>query len=113
MADPGFPVGGRGPVRGHGPPTRALFSENVCENKRIGSRRGWRVPGMPPLDPPMCCVHSSLHILLYTMGFLMRKHRTESVQKRATVVRSLMHYFNIRVVEWEFVIILTHFGVDV
>ena len=35
-----FPKGGRGPVRGRGPPTRVLFSENVCENKRIGSRRG-------------------------------------------------------------------------
>ena len=25
---------------GRGPPTRALYGENVCENKRIGSRRG-------------------------------------------------------------------------
>ena len=33
VADPGFPVGGRGPS------TRALFSENVCENERIGSHR--------------------------------------------------------------------------
>ena len=34
MADPGFPVGGGGS------PTRVLFGENVCENERIGSRRG-------------------------------------------------------------------------
>ena len=34
VADPGFPVGGRGP------PTWALFGENVCENERIGSHRG-------------------------------------------------------------------------
>ena len=40
MADPGFPVGGRGPVRGHGPPMQALFTENVCDNERIGSHRG-------------------------------------------------------------------------
>ena len=54
MADPGFPMGGRAPIRrGFGPPTRVLFSENVCENERIGSHRGWRVPSMPPLDPPM------------------------------------------------------------
>ena len=33
--------GGRAPImRGHGPPTWALFSENVCENERIGSHRG-------------------------------------------------------------------------
>ena len=39
VADPGFPIGGRGP------PTRALFGENVCKNERIGSCRG-RAPGM-------------------------------------------------------------------
>ena len=33
--------GGRGPVLGgHGPPMWALFGENVCENERIGFRRG-------------------------------------------------------------------------
>ena len=47
VADPGFPVGGHGPVRGHGPLTQALFGENVCENERIGSRRGWRAPDTP------------------------------------------------------------------
>ena len=51
-----FPSGGRGPILGgFWPPTWALFSENVCENKRIGSCRG----GMhqhAPLDPPMLCV---------------------------------------------------------
>ena len=55
MADPGFPVGGAGraPIRGGcGPPTWALFGENVCKNERIGSHRG-RAPGTPPLDPPM------------------------------------------------------------
>ena len=31
VADPGFPVEGRGPL------TRALLSENVCENERISS----------------------------------------------------------------------------
>ena len=40
-ADPGFPIGGCGPtLGGHGPPTWALFGENVCENERIGSRGG-------------------------------------------------------------------------
>ena len=64
MADPGFPVGGRGP------PMWALFGVKVCENKRIGSHRG-RALGMPP-DPPMfikekctiireACSHSILH----------------------------------------------------
>ena len=43
--DPGFPVGGRRPVRGRGPPTQALFGDNVCENERID--RGRRVPGTP------------------------------------------------------------------
>ena len=50
VADPGFPVGGGvHPLGGHGPLMRALFSENVCETERIGSHRGWRAPGTPPL----------------------------------------------------------------
>ena len=49
VADPGFPVGGGvHPLGGHGPPMQVLFSENVCENERIGSHRGRRAPGMPP-----------------------------------------------------------------
>ena len=48
MADPGFPVGGHGPVVGGDEPlTRVFFSENVCENEGIGSRRG-RAPGTSP-----------------------------------------------------------------
>ena len=38
---------------GHGPPTWALFSKNVCKNKRIGSHRGGGVRPARPLDPPM------------------------------------------------------------
>ena len=40
--------GGMHPLGGHGPPMRALFGVNVCENERIGSHRGWRAPGTPP-----------------------------------------------------------------
>ena len=47
VADPGFPLGG-----GRQPPTRTLFSENVCENKRNRSCCGGHVPAAP-LDPPM------------------------------------------------------------
>ena len=51
--DPGFSVGGKWThFGGFWPPTWALFSENVCENERIGSCRG-RIPVRPPLDPPM------------------------------------------------------------
>ena len=57
VADPGFPVGGRGLVGKCGPPMRVLFSENVCENKRIGSRRG-RARRTPP-DPPMLLINTS------------------------------------------------------
>ena len=38
---------------GRGSPMLALFGENVCENERIGSCRGWHAPGTPPLDLPM------------------------------------------------------------
>ena len=57
VADPGFPVwGGRAPVGGgggRGPPTWALFGENVCENERIGSLGGACAGHAPPPDPPM------------------------------------------------------------
>ena len=47
MADPGFPVGqGVHLLEGCGPPTWALFGENVCKNERIGSHGG--VHSAPP-----------------------------------------------------------------
>ena len=50
--DPGFPVGGRGPILGRfWPLIWALFGENVCENERIGSCKGRALAR--PLDPPM------------------------------------------------------------
>ena len=61
VADPGFAVGGCEPVRGHGPLTQFLFGENVCENERIGSRRGGMRqarlldPPMFPENPMECC----------------------------------------------------------
>ena len=55
-ADPGFSVEGRGPVLGgRGRPTRELFSENVCEKERIGSRRGGLRRKILYVDPPMYC----------------------------------------------------------
>ena len=56
MADRGFPVGGggggRGPVRGGVDLRRGCFSAKMCENERIGSRRGGVSPARP-LDLPM------------------------------------------------------------
>ena len=58
VADPGFPVGGHGPVSGGcGSLTWALFAKNVCENKRIWSCRGG-VHQAHPLDPPMHMIHN-------------------------------------------------------
>ena len=49
--------------RGHGPLTWALFGENVCKNKRIGSHGGV-CAGHAPLDPPMNLLsqHYASHI---------------------------------------------------
>ena len=44
------------PLGGRGPPTWALFGENVCENERIGSHMGGVRPARP-LDPPMGRTH--------------------------------------------------------
>ena len=52
MADPGFPVGGRGPRRGRGLPRQLCFENFVRRNERIWTLRG-RAPGTPSLDPPM------------------------------------------------------------
>ena len=35
LADPGFPVGGRGPRGGRGLPRQLRFENFVCRNKRI------------------------------------------------------------------------------
>ena len=51
--DLGFPVGGVDPFWGHGPPMRALFGENVCENERIGSHRGGVHWEILYVDPPV------------------------------------------------------------
>ena len=40
--------GGGGGGGGRGPPTWALFGENVCENERIGSHRGACAGHAPP-----------------------------------------------------------------
>ena len=49
VADPGFPVGGRGPRRGgHGPPRRLRFKNFACQNERIWTRRGGRAGRDPP-----------------------------------------------------------------
>ena len=47
VADPGFPVGGRGL------PRQLHFENFVCQNERIWTLRGGRASGTPPLDPPM------------------------------------------------------------
>ena len=52
VADPGFPIGGRGPIRGGvDPPMQALFGENYVKMKQLGPMGGVR-PARP-LDPPM------------------------------------------------------------
>ena len=41
MADPGFPVGGRGPRRGgRGFPRQLCFEKFICQNERIWTLRG-------------------------------------------------------------------------
>ena len=40
VADPGFPIGGRGPCRGCGLPRQLHFENFVCQNERIWTRRG-------------------------------------------------------------------------
>ena len=49
--DPGFSVGGGGAWTHFGGVLASnvgTFSENVCENERIGSCRGGRAPARPP-----------------------------------------------------------------
>ena len=58
MADPGFPVGGVDPLKGRGPPTQALFGENVvyAKMKELGPVGG--VCRARPLDLPMQNIYS-------------------------------------------------------
>ena len=60
MADPGFPVGGRGPVRGAWTSDVVLFGKNVCEMKELGPMGGVR--RARPLDLPMTILSVRLYI---------------------------------------------------
>ena len=53
VADLGFPVGGRGPLRGRGLPRQFHFENFACQNESWPL--GGHTPGTPPLDPPMTC----------------------------------------------------------
>ena len=95
LADPGFPVGGRGPRRwGRGLPRRLRFENFVCRNERIWTL-GWGVRQTRPLGPPMRtikpfslnklgvtqqCVRSMLWIQLWILSY--SNHRTNSLLKR-------------------------------
>ena len=53
VADPGFPIGGRAPVRGGMDLRRGHFSVKMyAKTKELGPIGG-RAPGTPSLDPPM------------------------------------------------------------
>ena len=47
VADPGFPIGGHGPVGVDGPPVWVLFSKMHVKTKELGPV-GVCVPGTPP-----------------------------------------------------------------
>ena len=55
VADPGFPIGGRGPRRrGHGLPRRLRFENFVCQDERIWTLGGGGVRrASANVDPPM------------------------------------------------------------
>ena len=54
MADPGFPVGRRGPVMGGVDPRHRHFSVKMyVKMKELGSVGRGVHPARPPLDPPM------------------------------------------------------------
>ena len=57
------------PYRGCTPPTQLLFSENVCENESIGSRRGavhWKILYVDPPIKYMFHVPNHLKVMAYT-----------------------------------------------
>ena len=68
VADPGFLVGGVDPIGGRGPPMWALFGKNVCENERIGSRRGastWHAPRSANGFQDKLCIGEELLLIFF------------------------------------------------
>ena len=65
VADPGFPVGGRGPRRGAWTPEAVTF-QKICMSKRKNLDPWGQAPGTPPLDPPMYHAIMSLLLVLIT-----------------------------------------------
>ena len=72
VADPGFPVGGRGP------PMQALFGKNVCENERIGSWGG-ACAGHASLDLPMVYTQDLCHFFIYTINLCQNSFLTRNL----------------------------------
>ena len=66
VADPGFPIGGRGPRRGAVYPRGSYVSKILHVKMKESGPVGGRAPGAPPLDPP-CFVFNSQHLV--TGGF--------------------------------------------
>ena len=61
VADPGFPVGGRGPRRGGAWTPKAVTFQKFCMSKRKNLDPGGLAPGTPPLDPPMLMI---VHVIV-------------------------------------------------
>ena len=57
VADPGFPIGGRAPVRGGMDLRCGHFSVKMYAKMKELGPIGGRAPGTPPLDPPMVMIY--------------------------------------------------------
>ena len=53
VADPGFPIGGHGPIRGGMDLQCGCFLAKMCAKMKEFGPIGAHVPSMSPLDPPM------------------------------------------------------------
>ena len=71
MADPGFPIGGRGPrTGGRGPPKWLRFENFACQNERIWTRRGGAPGARPPRSANGECCHCAVSAGSTFEGFL-------------------------------------------
>ena len=57
VADPGFPIGGRAPIRGAWTSDVGTFRLKVYAKMKELGHIGGHVPGTPPLDPQRLCKH--------------------------------------------------------
>ena len=92
VADPGFPLGGRGPRRG-GVDSRGGYVSKILyvKMKEFGPKGG-RAPGTPPLDPPMGVIFEANKTFHISLCYHRHCKQSQTAALDQTAQSTVMHW---------------------